>query len=283
MASYLRPRRGKEATAKSQNIVLKRGEIFFETPAGGVGTGIGRLKMGDGSTSYASLPYFLKQLDLNDNNTKCAFTNVTADTNKSNNNTYLNNIAPGNSLKTLFQNIKQLLLNYNSQLTSLNNDLAGKQPKGSYAAANHNHNGVYQPAGSYASSSHTHNMSGLNYDYSTGNIPGYNGKYMKIVYKNNVKEEWNFCHFTNVPYTQGYGNLFYNQLYSVPLFNTYTTIYGVEINVACNNGLMGATFVTTKKIEAPAANAGRTAINYWLYSSKSGKFDITVYYHVIGI
>lgn len=123
MASYLRPRRGKEATAKSQNIVLKRGEIFFETPAGGVGTGIGRLKMGDGSTSYASLPYFLKQLDLNDNNTKCAFTNVTAATNKSNNNTYLNNIAPGNSLKTLFQNIKQLLLNYNSQLTSLNNDL----------------------------------------------------------------------------------------------------------------------------------------------------------------
>ena len=128
MASYLRPRRGKEATAKSQNIVLKRGEIFFETPAGGVGTGIGRLKMGDGSTSYASLPYFLKQLDLNDNNTKCAFTNVTAATNKSNNSTYLNNIAPGNSLKTLFQNIKQLLLNYNSQLTSLNNDLATSGP-----------------------------------------------------------------------------------------------------------------------------------------------------------
>lgn len=123
MASYLRPRRGKEATAKSQNIVLKRGEIFFETPAGGVGTGIGRLKMGDGSTSYASLPYFLRQLDLSDNNTKCAFTNVTAATDKSNNNTYLNNIAPTNSLKTLFQNIKQLLLNYNSQLTSLNNDL----------------------------------------------------------------------------------------------------------------------------------------------------------------
>ena len=123
MASYLRPRRGKEATAKSQNIVLKRGEIFFETPASGVGTGIGRLKMGDGSTSYASLPYFLKQLDLNDNNTKCAFTNVTAATSSQNNATYLNNIAPSNSLKTLFQNIKQLLLNYNSQLTSLNNDL----------------------------------------------------------------------------------------------------------------------------------------------------------------
>ena len=126
MASYLRPRRGKEATAKSQNIVLKRGEVFFETPSGGVGTGIGKIKMGDGSTSYASLPYFLRQLDLNDNNTKCAFTNVTAATDKSNNNTYLNNIAPTNSLKTLFQNIKQLLLNYNSQLTSLNNDFDEK-------------------------------------------------------------------------------------------------------------------------------------------------------------
>lgn len=135
MASYLRPRRGKEATAKSQNIVLKRGEIFFETPAGGVGTGIGRLKMGDGSTSYASLPYFLKQLDLNDNNTKCAFTNVTAATDKSNNNTYLNNIAPTNSLKTLFQNIKQLLLNYNSQLTSLNNDLFNNGTQSSYTIA----------------------------------------------------------------------------------------------------------------------------------------------------
>ena len=123
MASYLRPRRGKEATAKSQNIVLKRGEVFFETPSGGVGTGIGKIKMGDGSTSYASLPYFLRQLDLNDNNTKCAFTNATAATDKSNNTTYLNNIAPSNNLKTLFQNIKQLLLNYNSQLTSLNNDL----------------------------------------------------------------------------------------------------------------------------------------------------------------
>ena len=126
MASYLRPRRGKEATAKSQNIVLKRGEVFFETPSGGVGTGIGKIKMGDGSTSYASLPYFLKQLDLNDNNTKCAFTNATAATDKSNNTTYLNNIAPSSNLKTLFQNIKQLLLNYNSQLTSLNNDLDPK-------------------------------------------------------------------------------------------------------------------------------------------------------------
>ena len=36
MASYLRPRRGKKTTAESQNIVLKRGEVFFESPGGGL-------------------------------------------------------------------------------------------------------------------------------------------------------------------------------------------------------------------------------------------------------
>ena len=41
------------------------------------------------------------------------------------------------------------------------NDLANKQPKGSYAAANHNHNGVYQPAGSYAAASHSHTFASI--------------------------------------------------------------------------------------------------------------------------
>lgn len=42
------------------------------------------------------------------------------------------------------------------KISSMDTAIAGKQPKGSYAAANHNHNGVYQPAGSYAAASHTH-------------------------------------------------------------------------------------------------------------------------------
>ena len=58
MASYLRPRRGKKSTATSQAIVLKRGEVFFEVPDTGVGTGAGKIKMGDGTTTYANLPYF---------------------------------------------------------------------------------------------------------------------------------------------------------------------------------------------------------------------------------
>ena len=63
MASYLRPRRGKKATATSNNIVLKRGEVFFEVPDTGVGTGMGKIKMGDGTTAYGSLPYFNEAID----------------------------------------------------------------------------------------------------------------------------------------------------------------------------------------------------------------------------
>lgn len=43
------------------------------------------------------------------------------------------------------------------KISSMDTAIAGKQPAGSYAAANHNHNGVYQPAGSYAAASHNHN------------------------------------------------------------------------------------------------------------------------------
>lgn len=43
-----------------------------------------------------------------------------------------------------------------NKIANMGTAIAGKQPAGSYAAANHNHNGVYQPAGSYAAASHTH-------------------------------------------------------------------------------------------------------------------------------
>ena len=60
MASYLRPRRGKKSTAIAQNILLKRGEVFFEAPDTGVGTGAGNIKIGDGTTPYVNLPYFIE-------------------------------------------------------------------------------------------------------------------------------------------------------------------------------------------------------------------------------
>lgn len=124
MASYLRPRRGKKATAESQAIVLKRGEVFFECPDEGVGTGLGKIKVGDGATAYASLPYFLKNFSLNDSDATIAFTDTSTATDASNNATYLTNIKPANSIKTIFTNLKQLLFNYNSEITQLNNDLS---------------------------------------------------------------------------------------------------------------------------------------------------------------
>jgi hypothetical protein len=75
MASYLRPRRGKKATAIAQltaSAPLKRGEIFFEVPDTGVGTGYGNIKMGDGSTGYDALPYFNKQVIVDDTITQAS-------------------------------------------------------------------------------------------------------------------------------------------------------------------------------------------------------------------
>ncbi len=126
MASYLRPRRGKKATAVSQLTgasCLKRGEVFFEVPDAGVGAGKGAIKMGDGSTDYANLPYFLQPFDPD--SASIGFTDASAAEADpyTTNATHAAAITPTANLKTIFTNLKQLLLNYNSQLTSLNNDL----------------------------------------------------------------------------------------------------------------------------------------------------------------
>lgn len=56
----LRPPRGKQTTAESEGLILKEGGVFFETPEDGVGTGAGAIKIGDGTTEYSKLPYFIK-------------------------------------------------------------------------------------------------------------------------------------------------------------------------------------------------------------------------------
>ena len=52
------PKRGMRSTAINQGLLLKRGEVYFEVPESGVGTGSGKIIMGDGLTSYENLPYF---------------------------------------------------------------------------------------------------------------------------------------------------------------------------------------------------------------------------------
>ena len=59
MSKPFKPRRGKRTTAIAKNVVLQKGEIFFEVPSTGAGTGEGKLFMGDGTTTYENLPSFL--------------------------------------------------------------------------------------------------------------------------------------------------------------------------------------------------------------------------------
>ena len=127
MASYLRPRRGKKATAISQNITLKAGEVFFETPTGGVGTGAGRIMMGDGSNNYTVLNNNKRAFITDINCPDCYISNFTAtdgDTTLTNNTTYLNNMKPGATASTFFSNVWKLLSRHNKQLAQLNKDLS---------------------------------------------------------------------------------------------------------------------------------------------------------------
>ena len=103
---YLRPYRGKKADAESQAIKLKRGEIFIEYPDSGPGSGIGRMKMGDGTHVYRDLPYLFDQTDLTASFLK-GFTPTTV----TNDNTLLSNIANNKDLGTITAATKKLIEN----------------------------------------------------------------------------------------------------------------------------------------------------------------------------
>jgi hypothetical protein len=115
MASYLRPRRGKKSTAESQNIILKRGEVFFESPETGVGTGAGKIKIGDGTTIYSNLPYFLESSSIDVANAAITFTEATSTTPS----TLLSALTSGAKLNTLIGTIKKLLNLYNTSISNL--------------------------------------------------------------------------------------------------------------------------------------------------------------------
>lgn len=125
MASYLRPRRGRGSTMQSKNPILKKGEVFFEMPEGGCGKGIGKIKVGDGTTPYNSLPYFLEQnvlyFDESSNGVDVTFSAV--DTSKLTfdqvYSTYYPKIASGQKLATIIAAIKAILSKMQSQISTL--------------------------------------------------------------------------------------------------------------------------------------------------------------------
>lgn len=127
MAIYLRPRRGKKTTAETQNIILKRGELFLESPESGVGTGIGKIKVGDGTTPYSSLPYFIDTSALSSSDSPVTFTESTETANA----TLLTSMSSGATLKIIVGAIKKMLRNLDTSVSSINTALNGK------AATNH--------------------------------------------------------------------------------------------------------------------------------------------------
>ena len=68
-----------------------------------------------------------------------------------------------------------------TKISNMDTAIAGKQPAGSYAAANHNHNGVYQPVGSYAAANHSHNGANLSFDSTRSINDVINSNYSNIL------------------------------------------------------------------------------------------------------
>lgn len=164
VSKIFKPRRGKKATmsgAKASTI-LAAGELFVEVPDTGVGTGAGRLKMGDGTTPYSELPYLMGDTS----NDKIEFSSNTATTVA----TALNSVTSGNKLNAIIAGLKQAISLNQTSITELNNALSQK------ASSNHTHderyyteNEVNNLLNGKANSSHTHsfsNISGLSFSLS---------------------------------------------------------------------------------------------------------------------
>lgn len=177
MAKYFRPRRGKKATAESQNIVLKRGEMFMEVPASGVGTGIGKIKIGDGTTAYKDLPYFLEQ-GVDDVSTAVI---TYSDSTQTNNNTLLSTIKSGAKFNVIIPAIKKLLSNINTSVNDIRENggrITTKAASDSLKGIQHNADilgGIYTAADIAGIYSSLNDQPQFVYD-ETGKITGYKTK-----------------------------------------------------------------------------------------------------------
>ena len=117
MAKIFKPRRGKKSTmaGSKKATVLSAGEMFIEVPDTGAGTGHSKMKIGDGSTQYSSLPYAMGDTE----NDKIAFSNDTS----GNITTALNKVTSGAALKTMIAALKQAVSLANTSITQLNDEL----------------------------------------------------------------------------------------------------------------------------------------------------------------
>ena len=141
MAKYLRPRRGTKTNATSNNIVLKKGEIFLCYPNNdNIGKGPGAIYIGDGASSFSQYthdgstvantaqpflvhPMIYHPIFANTNPASSGWT-INAATAE------INNIGNGSgtvSLPTVIGNIKGALCKHADSINKINADFATKQ------------------------------------------------------------------------------------------------------------------------------------------------------------
>lgn len=89
-------------------------------------------------------------------------------------------------------------------------------------------------------------------------------------------EEIGFLSFNSIDISVGLGYTYYNtgQPYGLVLSNKFSEIYTVQIQPMCNSTIMTSTIAT---IDVPKGVA-----KYWLGAATSGKFNLTIMYHVFG-
>jgi hypothetical protein len=123
MSKIFKPRRGKASTMNGtkSSTVLAAGEMFIELPDTGVGTGVCKMKMGDGVTAYGSLPYAMGG-DI-------ATTEITGNINDDTSSTAtaaLANVTTGKTLGSIIGSLRRACSLNAQAIATLNDDLDRK-------------------------------------------------------------------------------------------------------------------------------------------------------------
>ena len=116
VSKIFKPRRGTKSimAGTKKSTVLASGEFFVEVPDAGVGKGASKIKIGDGTTAYSSLPYALGDTS----NDQITFSSNTSTTVAA----ALNSVTSGGSLKNIVAGLKQAISLCNTSITQLNDD-----------------------------------------------------------------------------------------------------------------------------------------------------------------
>ena len=117
VSKIFKPRRGTKSVmaGTKKTTVLASGEMFVEVPDAGVGKGASKIKIGDGTTAYSSLPYALGDTS----NDQITFSSNTSTTVAA----ALNSVTSGGSLKNIVAGLKQAISLCNTSITQLNDEL----------------------------------------------------------------------------------------------------------------------------------------------------------------